>query len=435
VTKILNYYRKITSKVKHLSSIWWQSDLLRNGAYIYIIAVMGVNFTAVFFHLIISRIIGPSSYGLLGSMIGMLSVLLVPISALQVSVTQATMRFNSEKPGQKASVRKLLSDSVIYSSLTAVLISFFIPNLDNYLKSSNSTPFIFIIVWIPLATATAVLQGYLIADLKFKEVGIATLVGNGIFRLVIGTLMVFLGFGVSGAMFGIVIAQTLTLMMLMINSVSLHAFINVPVKISLKFRESVLPIFGFLGLTCFIGIDTFYSRHVLQNFESGLYSAAATTAHLTFIVPATLGTIVFPFLAESGYKTSSGRKIFRQFLYLTITSELIIFVIILAAPNFLLRALYGVKYIGGSSILSILSLESLFIGVTMAMFLLQLAKKSQTTLFVWVPVVSAGAILSRFGHTMHSITVTMFFIGLFTLIFFTSLNFEFFKTHQVLHLE
>ena len=53
------------------------------------VATAGVNGLNFLFHVLISRLLGPSHYGALGAVLQVISVLAVPLGAVQLAVTQA----------------------------------------------------------------------------------------------------------------------------------------------------------------------------------------------------------------------------------------------------------------------------------------------------------------------------------------------------------
>src|SRR5438105_3512957 len=65
------------------------SSLVAGGGVLLFAAMTFVNASNFLFHVLISRILGPSSYGALSALLGALMVLQVPVGAMQVAITQA----------------------------------------------------------------------------------------------------------------------------------------------------------------------------------------------------------------------------------------------------------------------------------------------------------------------------------------------------------
>jgi len=65
------------------------SGLLGSGGWSIVVATTGVNGLNFLFHLLISRLLGPSHYGALGAVLNVISVLAVPLGAVQLAVTRA----------------------------------------------------------------------------------------------------------------------------------------------------------------------------------------------------------------------------------------------------------------------------------------------------------------------------------------------------------
>src|SRR5437867_2782725 len=64
------------------------SSLVTQGAVLVLVAGALVNVSNFGFHLIISRLLGPASYGGLSALLAVMVVLQVPVSAVQVAITQ-----------------------------------------------------------------------------------------------------------------------------------------------------------------------------------------------------------------------------------------------------------------------------------------------------------------------------------------------------------
>ena len=63
--------------------------VLSRGGWSLVIATTGVSGLNFLFHVLISRLLGPSYYGALGAVLNVISVLAVPLGAVQIAVTQA----------------------------------------------------------------------------------------------------------------------------------------------------------------------------------------------------------------------------------------------------------------------------------------------------------------------------------------------------------
>src|SRR5437868_3956487 len=81
-----------------------QSGLADQGGLFLLVSVTGVNAANLAFHVVISRILGPSSYGALGALLGLLVVLQVPVGAIQVAITREVVEQGTAAEGHEVRV-------------------------------------------------------------------------------------------------------------------------------------------------------------------------------------------------------------------------------------------------------------------------------------------------------------------------------------------
>src|SRR3989344_868916 len=69
------------------------SDKIIQGASIFFVGNMVVNLGAFVYHLIAARLLGPVEYGIFGSLLGLVYLLTIPISGLDLLVTKMVSDF------------------------------------------------------------------------------------------------------------------------------------------------------------------------------------------------------------------------------------------------------------------------------------------------------------------------------------------------------
>ena len=89
------------------------SRLLSRGGWSLVVATTGVNGLNFLFHVLISRLLGPSHYGALGAVLNVISVLAVPLGAVQLAVTQAVV---SGAGRERMSLRRLTVNAMLWGA-------------------------------------------------------------------------------------------------------------------------------------------------------------------------------------------------------------------------------------------------------------------------------------------------------------------------------
>lgn len=354
------------------------SGLLGRGGWSFLVATTGVNGFNFLFHVLASRLLGPSSYGALGALLNVISILSVPLGAIQLAVTQSVV---ARRENEGYSLRSLTWKSTAYSCVAMGVFWAFSPLLAGFLNLHSATPLFVLGTWIPLAILGAVWQGALLGEIRFVPVSIATFAGGGAFRLVMSVVLISAGFGLEGAVAATILGQALTTVMLLVIARRTIFASRAPIRISM--RDAVLSIAALAGYTALTGIDVILARHFLASAEAGKYVAAAVAGHIALFLPGAFVTIAFPRFAADAGRTAASRKMLIEALVFVIVIGLAATGVIAALPRLSVSALFGSKYIAAASAVGLIALASTFLGAIGVLTYFQLARRSLTSLYSW----------------------------------------------------
>ncbi|MDH2902486.1 MAG: oligosaccharide flippase family protein [Actinomycetota bacterium] len=391
-----------------------KSGIFGRGAMSYLVAFAGISVASFVFHLVVSRLLGPTHYGVMGALLGIISLLTVPLGAVQIAVTQAVV--DKEVAGQSFSMVRVTWRSFLAGCVAMVVLAGFAPLIDAFLHIGSPLPIFLVAAWIPLATVSAVLQGSLIGEYRFRPVAFASFVGIGLIRLILGDVMVSAGFGVSGAVAATIFAQAFTMLSLLFSA--RHEFLGHrhASVVRTKMRDTVLSVAALAGYTTLIGVDTFLAQHFFSSSQAGKYAAVAVAAHIAFFIPAALVTVAFPHLADGKGTNESSRRIFRQTLRVSVALGVLAAAVMTVLPALTIRILFGAKYAGAASILGQLSFASVAVGLLILFVYLHLARRSVMALTPWIGVVLAVVLISLFHHSSESVALIMLIVSLVTMV-------------------
>ena len=389
------------------------SGMFSRGAFSYIIAFGGVGVSSFAFHIIVAKILHPSHYGVMGALLSIISLLSVPLSAVQIAVTQAVI--DKENQGQSFSILQVTLRSLGGGLLAMLALAMCAPLIDNFLHINSPSPIFLVAAWIPLATVSSVLQGALVGEFRFRPVAFATFAGIGVVRLVLGAIMVEAGLGVSGAVSAMIFAQAFTMLSLLFSARhELFGHRDAPV-VRTKMRDTTLSVAALSGYTALTGIDTFLARHFFAPTLAGQYAAVAVVAHITFVIPAAIVTVTFPHLVEGKGISESSRRIFRQSLQFSLILGVASAIVMTLYPKLVIAMIFGSGYSGASGVLGVLAFASAAVGVTILYVYLHLARRSIIALTPWIGVVlSILAVYLDHGSAI-AIGVVMFVVSLATM--------------------
>jgi O-antigen/teichoic acid export membrane protein len=351
----------------------------------------------------------------MGSILGIIGLLTVPIGATQIAVTQAVLA--KESRGQTFSLLSLSSRSLGAGLVATLALIVSTPAVDAYLRIKSPIPMYLVAIWIPLATVSAILQGALIGEYRFRPVAFATFVGSGIIRLALGAVIVESGFGVSGAVSATIFAQIFTLVSLVFSARHELFTHHHAATIRTKLRDTTLSVAALTGYTTFISIDTFLARHFFTSALAGKYAAAAVVSHIAFFVPTAIVAVAFPHLVEGKGVSENSRRIFRQTLQISLILGIAAAGFMALFPITVIDVLFGSPYSSASDIVGMLSLASVAIGIMILFVYLHLARRSLAALTPWVGVVLSIVLIYVFHGSMQSIAFAMLVVSLVTMLF------------------
>lgn len=427
------------------------TSLAGNGGLSFLIAMSAVNVSNFIFHVIISRLLGPASYGALGALLGITTVLTVPIAAAQAAITQAVA---GDSTAAGTTARPYLARALRWVALggaaclgLAVAAS---PLIGSFLHLRSLVPAFFLGLWLLPSIVAILPQGVLIGRLNFKPVGIALTVG-AIARLAAGVVLVNAGLGTSGAMLATALGAGVTCLLLLWNMrgqlsrrlsrvgpgaalAPSRPVANNPLEcageelpgteepasttgphragaggLGLKPSTAALSIAALTGSAVFLGIDTFLARHFLSPTAAGLYAAAAVAARIALFLPSAIALIAFPHFVSNRAQGDNvaGRRHLMQSLGGIGLLGTAAALFIIAFPTLVVRVLFGSHYAASAAVVGVLSISADVMGLITLLVYYHLARKSPLSALGWVGCSVAAVLISLFHSGAEPIALVM----------------------------
>ena len=392
------------SRHRHRRRRWRiPSGLLKHGGWSLVVATTGVSGLNFVFHVLISRLLGPSQYGALNAVLNIISVLAVPLGAVQLAVTQAVI---TGAGSGRMSLRGLTVKAACWGVVAMVATEALAPLTDGFLGLNSPLANLAMGVWILLAVVGAVLQGALLGELRFVPVAVASFIGGGVLRLVSGALLVSGGFGVGGAVTATVVGQAFTTgVLLLVARRDVLAKGLAPVLISL--RDTVLSIGALAGCTTLAGIDVFLARHFLAHVAAGFYAAGATAGHIAMFLPGALVSVAYPRLVSAGRTGVSVRRTLTETLGMVTAIGLAAFVVLAAMPGLVVDVLFGRRYADAAGLVGIIALTSVFLGLISVLTYFYVARRSLAALSSWAGVALVCVLVAVLHGGMETVAACM----------------------------
>ena len=309
---------------------------------------MVVNAVNYVYHLVMGRLLGPVDYGSLASVFSVLYMTtIIPIStSFSIVKFISSAKDVKERAAVYHSVKKLLWKIGAAAFIIMLFLSPFIAkflHIPNVLTVALVGPIVF------FSLITLVNQASMQGVLKF--IG---LVGPNFIsataKLVLGVIFVFLGFSVTGAIGGVLIAVMAAYFLSVRFKGSLFTQ-KTNKKFELKpFLKYSLPVLlQALAFTSFFTVDVILARHFLPSFEAGLYAALSILGKIIFFAAQPVTSVMFPIVSGRRAKGERFREVFYASFFLTIFISVSIVLFYYLFPEIAIGLLYGKKYLAASS--------------------------------------------------------------------------------------
>lgn len=356
-TKIDNYLKKVNFFSKLFSSTSKQIGIM-------FFASSLVNIFNYVYNIILGRMLGPSNYGVL---VSLLSILLISGSfsgSFSLVLTKFTSQFKTEE--NESNIFLLLKYSY-FAILFFSLISFFIflifsNKIANFLNIKSNTPIIILGIAISFLFLITPLRGILRGLQKFTYLGLS-LVIESLIKLILGILLVILGFGINGAISALPLS---TLFSIFIVLFPLNFLMSYKGKdSSIDFKE-IFKYFWpvFISMTCFfilINTDIILVKHFFNPIEAGIYSVAVQFGKIVFFFPISVTFVMFPKITQLSILKKDTSKVFLKYLILVLFMCLIITSLYYIAPDFLINLFFGKQYLDSANLI-------FFYGIAMTLY-------------------------------------------------------------------
>lgn len=388
---------------------WVVPELARGGGVAFFLATIVASAANFAFHVVMSRLLGPGTYGALGSILGIATVVTLAATALQAAVTQAVAETTPAVGAPATTLRRPAAGTAAAAGALFVVVGAVSPVLSGYLHLSSPLPVVLFGGFVAATLAAFVPQGVLMGRLRFSVVASA-LVAGALVRLAAGPLFYALGWGLAGA-----VAATL------LNAVVVLGVLWWPLRhslaapwsrgLQLRLAPATLAVASLGGLSAFIGLDSFLARHYLAADASGYYVAAATAARIALFLPAAIGMLAFPRMAAAGGRGAVARTVLRHATLAVAAVGGAATLGIELAPRFLVVVLFGARYAPAEPALRVLALSAFGTGLVTVWVYALLARRSKLALLPWGAVGAVGGAVAVVHGSTTAVAWVVLVVG------------------------
>lgn len=318
---------------------------LFKGSLVVLIGTTFGNFLNYLYHLVSGRLLTPSEYGLLQSLISLTYFQSIIIGAFSTAVVEKIGSL--QRSEVRTEIENLQKLSLKLSFGFWLLNLLFFPLINKLLHLNNFQLFFIFSLQSLLSFLPAVYSSTLRARLKFTK-STAVSVLSTLTKLISAFILLKLGLGVIGGLSSWLIwkiTSFITAGILVRNLWKKNIQTKVK-KIDLNFfKFSFLSLIVNFALTSIYTIDVIFARYYLTSHQAGIYSAISNLGKIIFFGATTILTVGFPMFIKFRQENDK----LKQTLKLSLVFSIIIgvggIIIYNLFPNLIIKLLYGDKYL------------------------------------------------------------------------------------------
>lgn len=376
---------------------------LFSGSAIMIIGSNATNVVNYIYHFVLGKLLGPSGYGELVALISVIGLLgIIPTSLNLVIIKYVSAAKNEEQAA--ALINWLKSKTLKVAIVFFILITLASPFLVSFLHISRIW-YVFLIgasflFSLPALVNRSVLQGLL----KFKAM-IGSILIENMTKLLLAAILVYIGFGIGGAMIGLVVA-----------AFAGWYFSGIYLKIKKTEKNikvpDVRPMFLFvlpvalqtLAATSLYSSDVILVKHFFSSHDAGIYSAISTLGKIIFFGVGPIGSVMFPIVARRHSRGEDYKTVFIYSALATLFLSVAVLLIYWLFPSLVITALYNSSYLEAKNLLVFFGLfMSLFTFVTLLINYSLSLGKTKVVLLPLLAAVMQIIIISIFHQSLFSV--------------------------------
>lgn len=313
------------------------------------------------YHVIMSRSLGPESYGVLTAIIGILIVFTVPANAIQMGVSAFVAR--SDASGEERALETLLRACLrgflllgVAASLALMLGSRW---LSGVMRLDSPAPILVtagvLIPWSVLPVLRGVLQG----QRRPVALGLSMATESAL-KLATGVAFVALGYGVGGAIGGIVVGAIVALGATFLALRPRPGEGGGDAAPLAPLLRSLVPFALAIGcFTILTQTDVVLVKALFPPHQAGLYAAASTGAKIVLYLTGALPMVMVPRLVGPDATPGGGRPVLlRTARYAGLAGGALV-VVYFIAPRQVIGLLFGRAYLDAAPLLGPLGVAML----------------------------------------------------------------------------
>lgn len=393
---------------------------LISGTAVITISSFGANVFNLFFNLFMVQNLSPANYGILISLISLTALITIPASSVSPTIIRfSAIYFAKNEPGiVKEFFIKIFKLCLGIGVITSLVLIVFNQNIAHFFQIKDPLLIILIAIAVLISFVSILNISLLQAKLAFNFMSFSTFMGF-ILKLMIGVILVRLGFSVAGAMIAVLMSSVIPYIL---SFIPLRFIFQVKenktksIKIPDLFSYGAPAALALFGISALISTDVMLVKHFYSPEEAGVYAAGLSLiGRVIFFATAPIATVLFPLVVQRHTKGENYSKLFGLAVLLVVVPSLFITAFYFLFPNFVIQII--VRQTVYQQVASLLGIFGIFITFYSLLYMLTQFFLSIKKTLVCIPI-SIGALLQAIliwffhGSFLQIIVISLVITGL-----------------------
>lgn len=363
--------------------------------------------------------LGPESYGELAAILGLIAIVLLPSTALQMAVSREVSRITvtDSSTAAQAFSRGMLS-AALRATLPLVLVAAVLSAALSSTLDIRAWALVVASLTLINALIGPVALGIIQGEQRFAALAAIKEITFPI-RLALLGIALMIGAKLLGIVIVMAIAAMLATACTLLPIRHIRRVPKAPVAGALRSFSSYLGpvVVGLFGMALLVNIDVVVVNATFPDDDAGAYGAAAAFGRVGYFMPATLLAVLFPRTAERQARGERTDDILGRSLILTAAfcTALALGYLAVGAP--LIRLSFGTEYDAAAGLLPLFALEMMFI--SLANVLVGFGLSRGETRYAWIVAASVPiqvVALATIPDTLREVVLVNIAVGMLLIV-------------------
>lgn len=379
-----------------------------------------VNVLNYVFHIFMGRALGPADYGVLASLVSLLTIASVPATSIQTLITKyvATLSAHNRFGSIKFFLIKLAQKIALVGVPAMLVFTIISKYVASFLGISSSIPVLLMGGVVFLSFYSTLTLGALQGLQNFWHLAI-NLISGALTKLFFGVLLVYLGFGVNGSVIAYAISGSAMIIIalyplrLIMRENSTADGIDAG-EVKQYFWPVMVMILCFTAMT---NIDVVMVKHYFKPTEAGYYAAAAIFGKIVLFVPGAIAMVMFPRVAQLNALKHDTRDVLIKSLLVVGALCGLVTLAYFTFPKFIVTVMFGMKYADAIPLMGLFGIAMMVFALINILGLYSLS--IQDFKVIWLMfggVLLEALLLILFHNTLRGLLVMVIASGFIVLI-------------------